>query len=842
MNPILLDREVRDSFRDLVRGTFGISSPIFRGMIDEFLGREGSFLKGPWITADMPFRSAPEAGEPFPEVPLGFVPHLHQSLAFERLQGDTPKGTLIATGTGSGKTESYLWPILDMCRRRKAEPGIKAILIYPMNALAQDQARRIAKAVNSTPSLQGVRAGMYADSEPESPTDMMGPEDVITRRDAMWHAPPDILLTNYKMLDYLLLRGRDRELWSRNTAETLRFLVVDEIHTFDGAQGADLAMLIRRLKARLGTPPEHLACVGSSATLGADEKAATKLCRYAEDVFGEAFSPEAVIREDRLAPHEVFYASPSALMPPPPAEVRKALDLAATQDQAGAAETLARAFWEEFDPADPEHPDDLPDDPSDLEWRRALTKRLKDADYVRRAFEAVIALGPAASLGEAAERLQSSSKDLKRHLRAEGAAEDLLSAIIALAAWARDDDSPRAQAFLGLRVQTWARELVRMVATLPRSGGEGRRETPQLLHSDDIHPDLAERALPVVRCDHCFTAGYLGRLAANTHKLRAKPKQLYDEWFGGSTRLRIIYYDPLLRRTGAHVRAIAPGRVDAETLDFSPAHDVDPARDPIGPQCSAWLYDPTTQQGKINRECPHCGAHDALFILGLRSARLGASLAGTLFASHFHEETETAKPRMLMFSDSVQDAAHRAAVTESRNAKANQSRALWRAIDEAPGRTMSLRDVAETAPAALRSTLGDETFVARFIAGDMIWREAYRRLVADGAPADPILADDVALRLGWETFSDLTWQSRRTNALVGNRLAAIGFPKERLAKAADRFMRHLAKEGAKGVVSGPDHALQMLRGILAELVARGAVDHTYVRLAQIMAEGAGPNW
>jgi DEAD/DEAH box helicase domain-containing protein len=101
---------------------------------------------------------------------------------------------------------------LEHCRANKGNPGIKAILIYPMNALATDQARRIARAVHEIQSLKGVRAGIYADAEPKMVTDAMTEHDVITHRSAMWDNPPDILLTNYKMLDYLLLRGRDQPL------------------------------------------------------------------------------------------------------------------------------------------------------------------------------------------------------------------------------------------------------------------------------------------------------------------------------------------------------------------------------------------------------------------------------------------------------------------------------------------------------------------------------------------------------------------------------------------------------------------------------------------------------
>ena len=106
----------------------------------------------------------------------------------------------MATGTGSGKTECFLWPILDHCRRHAGEEGVKAILVYPMNALAFDQARRIAKVVHDTPALRGkVSAGLYVGEWEEAP------------------------------------------------------------HTFDGPQGTDLACLIRRLRERLQVPRQELA-------------------------------------------------------------------------------------------------------------------------------------------------------------------------------------------------------------------------------------------------------------------------------------------------------------------------------------------------------------------------------------------------------------------------------------------------------------------------------------------------------------------------------------------------------------------------------------------------------
>ena len=118
---------------------------------------------------------------------------------------------MVATGTGSGKTECFVYPVLDHCARaRKAgEGGIKALVIYPMNALATDQARRFAALVAGTPAFAGLRVGLYVGGSVGEPGQgmVMTATSVITDRDTLRKNPPDILLTNYKMLDYLLIKA-----------------------------------------------------------------------------------------------------------------------------------------------------------------------------------------------------------------------------------------------------------------------------------------------------------------------------------------------------------------------------------------------------------------------------------------------------------------------------------------------------------------------------------------------------------------------------------------------------------------------------------------------------------
>ena len=168
---------------DFLRTGFGPSNAALTGVVDGFLGTPENLVKGPHLSVALPFQRAAEGGEPFPEIPLGFTPYRHQRTAMERLQSDVGRSTVVATGTGSGKTECFLWPVLDHCRREAGKPGIKAILIYPMNALATDQAGRIAATIHQNPALRGrVTAGLFIgeDAKGAPRATAMGPGRVRT--------------------------------------------------------------------------------------------------------------------------------------------------------------------------------------------------------------------------------------------------------------------------------------------------------------------------------------------------------------------------------------------------------------------------------------------------------------------------------------------------------------------------------------------------------------------------------------------------------------------------------------------------------------------------------------
>ena len=315
MLPLQQAREVRDSIIEYIKATFKFKEKDVSDAFYRFIeSKDDGLFEGPYISLKTPFVSASQ--EESRNIPLeivpNFPPYLHQLQAFHQLSmqnGNEPKPTLLTTGTGSGKTECFLYPILDYCyncNKFSRQVGVKVIIMYPMNALASDQAKRLAETIWNDPRLKGkVTAGLFVGEGLDAkdfPRDM-GPDHIIENRDAILDTVPDILLTNFKMLDYGLMRQRFRNLWKGNfdtDFKALKFIVLDELHTYDGAQGTDVANLIRRLKLKLNLSKGTLCPIGTSATIGNGPDSKKRLCEYASDVFGEVFKEENVIEEHRI--------------------------------------------------------------------------------------------------------------------------------------------------------------------------------------------------------------------------------------------------------------------------------------------------------------------------------------------------------------------------------------------------------------------------------------------------------------------------------------------------------------------------------------------------------------
>ena len=345
MLPSILAKQLERGIGDYIETTFPMTNEPFKGSVEKLLATKDSVYHEPYVAVRLPFRVASQMPTCFEAIHPEYLPYVHQQKAFDRLTGDDGRSTLVATGTGSGKTECFLYPILEYCYKHRGERGIKALIIYPMNALASDQAKRIAELIYHSSELRGnVRVGMYVGGQEETPARMMSEHGVITDHDTLLNNPPDILMTNYKMLDYLLVRPKDAILWQDNDAETLKYIAVDELHTFDGAQGTDLACLLRRLKRRLGVYDGYLCCIGTSATMGSKDNNSS-IIEYATEIFGKFFERDAVITEDRLSATEFFADSDITYFDMPSPEQASELSRLAGEDELTAYLHYAVKAW-----------------------------------------------------------------------------------------------------------------------------------------------------------------------------------------------------------------------------------------------------------------------------------------------------------------------------------------------------------------------------------------------------------------------------------------------------------------------------------------------------------------
>lgn len=219
--------------------------------------------------------------------------HLHQEQAIRLARAD--QSYVLTTGTGSGKSLAYIVPAVDYVLRTGSGAGIKAIVVYPMNALANSQREELDKFL--TRGFEGreplVSFARYTGQEGEQ------------ERERILNHPPDILLTNYVMLELILTRIEERRLVEH--AGKLRFLVFDELHTYRGRQGADVAMLIRRCREAFQS--STMRCVGTSATMtstGDTEEQVRVVSDVASRVFGEHIPPQNIVGETLQRSTAVF--------------------------------------------------------------------------------------------------------------------------------------------------------------------------------------------------------------------------------------------------------------------------------------------------------------------------------------------------------------------------------------------------------------------------------------------------------------------------------------------------------------------------------------------------------
>ncbi|MDR0966380.1 MAG: DEAD/DEAH box helicase [Myxococcales bacterium] len=324
LNPISFTEQVVADFLRYQLTTYPLADLDLHAQLRELLSvteaRDTPLRKGPFVSLSRPFREGASIERLIAEgvlhkgmervVPYDHV-RAHQEQAIRAIVAG--RTTLVATGTGSGKTESFLYPIISRCLALKeagVPPGITAVLVYPMNALAEDQLDRLRGLLAGT----GISFGMYVGKTPDIEAGVRGermppgssnadyrarleqmraegnaatliPAEERASREAMRkdNGAPRILLTNVKQLELLLTRGKDIALFAH---APLEFLVFDEAHTFRGAQGAETAALIRRLRAFCGKSKGEVTCVATSATMADPDRGPQAAADFARRFFG----------------------------------------------------------------------------------------------------------------------------------------------------------------------------------------------------------------------------------------------------------------------------------------------------------------------------------------------------------------------------------------------------------------------------------------------------------------------------------------------------------------------------------------------------------------------------
>lgn len=320
-NPITASREIKDAFSDYITTTFDFSNPDYARELKTAIHKPGTVAKGPYLEVSGSyesgqsiasliaenkvsplFRTLETCAEKEKELKIERGLYLHQIVALEK--ANARENIVVTTGTGSGKTECFLLPIIDFLLREEEagtlDNAVRAIIIYPMNALANDQIKRLQRLLKDHPAI---RFGLYNGNTEQKKDraleeyhrvhgrDAQPLQNEVICRDEMQEQPPHILITNYSMLEYMMLRPKDDKVFS---GAQLRYIILDEAHIYKGATGMETSLLMRRLRARISAP-DSVQYILTSATLGGRD-ADADIVAFANRLCGAPFRRENIIR------------------------------------------------------------------------------------------------------------------------------------------------------------------------------------------------------------------------------------------------------------------------------------------------------------------------------------------------------------------------------------------------------------------------------------------------------------------------------------------------------------------------------------------------------------------
>lgn len=358
MDAIATSTLLSATYRRYLRSLLPVRDPALALALADCIAASPLLTKGPLLEATPPYRTGASLRDLIGEgvldpafarlgsaaLPLDRPLYGHQEQALRKAAAG--RNLVVATGTGSGKTESFLLPVLSALigehQAGTLGPGVRALLLYPMNALANDQLRRLRRLLASVPQIT---FGRYTGDTPEragegaslfeslNPGEPRLPNELLSRQE-MRDGPPHLLLTNYAMLEYLLLRPADMELFEGKHGGHWRFVVLDEAHVYDGAKAEEVGMLLRRLRERVGRGYADVAfqAIATSATVGDHPRA---VMAFATKLFDASFEwvDGDPARQDLVGAQRVAIPAGPLWGPLGPADY---LDLAASADPGSA--------------------------------------------------------------------------------------------------------------------------------------------------------------------------------------------------------------------------------------------------------------------------------------------------------------------------------------------------------------------------------------------------------------------------------------------------------------------------------------------------------------------------
>jgi DEAD/DEAH box helicase domain-containing protein len=874
MLPAHIAQNIRKQVEYYLQATFSFRDKQAEKAFSLFINDpENGMFKGPWFQLKRPFRPAPDNIVIPLDIKVSFTPFLHQYKSWLRLSSkdQDPQSTIVTTGTGSGKTECFLYPVLDHCLRQKKEgtQGIKAIILYPMNALASDQEKRFAETVLKDPELSaaGIRIGNYTGrydpSEPgmgkDSGTLTMGRDGEvyhgISNHAALQESPPDILLTNYRMLDFLLMRPQDQALWRYNDPGILKYLVLDELHTYDGAQGADVACLIRRLKEKLEISKGEFCVVGTSATLDenkdaqaekatdgssdAGESGQDKLASFAKVLFEEEIGADAVIGEERLEVEDIVKSNLSSVSVPDVESCR------ANEDEDALAYAIRQtAAW-----GGPEFSGDTTDKSDVIAFKLDLGDWLKG----NKLFKSLLDIF---KLAEAKQEDPIPWTDLVRKMsqadfeinsvKAMADKSLIVSSFCSLVSHAMEKRSGKAFPLVPTQVQLWIRELRRL--------GRIVHKKPGFIWLDE--PSKTLQSLPAFHCSECGESGWISMVDPGSDaKIQAKgvdgrqlindPQTIYRGWFGhkGLKDPYMVVISPFDEKEdviqGKPLEKALPG-IEAEgiylckeSLVFRKGHGPCPltgSEEVFRVKIDSKIK--RLESGGVigAQRCPKCLSEEGIFFIGCQSATLSSVVIDEMFGSVLNND-----PKLLAFTDSVQDASHRAGYFSSRTYHFTYRTALQHVINDAGNNGLPIKDVGKKLleywsqelpgrPGSLKEA------IASLMPPDLSEYLPYLKYRDNPLQPNPPenLYKDIEARLTWQAVSEFGFMLSHGRTMEKNGAACVGWDENFINQTLENLKSRVEKVSPVLTKLTNDQLKLWLLGFLHRSRELGAMYHPYL--------------